>query len=185
MHKGHWIIPDAEVGLPPHGSHRCSGLPCLPSLAREMENAEPAVGILCSGWAPVLFSRTQGEPGPSWGGAWWTPGGLDSRHLYGQRWIRGRGPEPWGLWTLVSWRGMKGWASLSRAPPWLPVLKPRAAHSSKAGPGSAVPKTMGRPRAWLQSEQRSLGGGVRAGRGDWRAELGQPLFSGEDPGITL
>lgn len=52
------------------------------------------------------------------------------------------------------------------------------AHSSKTGPGSAVLKTMGRPRACVQGMPGSLGGGVRAGRGDWRAESGQPLSSG-------
>lgn len=71
-----------------------------------------------------------------------------------------QGLELWELGPQFFGEGAEGGPSLRRAPPWLPILKPKAAHYSKVGPESAVLKTIGKLRASMQGEQGCRGGGT-------------------------
>lgn len=74
--------------------------------------------------------------------SWWTVDGLASGHLPGQRETADKGQYFGGFGHRFLGESVEEGLSLSRAPPWLSLVMPKAAHSSKAGPESVLLKTM-------------------------------------------
>lgn len=175
IHRGHRTIPDAEVESPPVelGQDPTGALVCLsfPTCQGAGKCPQSLLNLGATGQlsscalggqqccspelreSPTLFGGELVDSGwlSFWASTW-------SEVDNSQRGRTSGALNP-GFLEREQWMGLPQAGLLPGSRVWSRGL----AHSSKAGPGSAVLKTMGRARALVQGEQGSLGGGAESG----------------------